>query len=86
MARQPPTVSLPLSRLRLEQFVTNAERGNRSLIALTHYSNLVQFMEGLEGGPATLAAFTAHIQREADNGRYPFIVLPRGSQQEFLEP
>ena len=70
----------------LEQFLTNAERGNRSLIALTQYSNLVQFMEGLEGGPAILAAFATHIQREADEGRYPFIVLPRGSQQEFLEP
>jgi len=70
----------------LEQFVNNAERANRSLIALTQYANLVQFMEGLEGGPATLAHFARHIQREADEGRYPFIILPRGSQEEFLEP
>ena len=70
----------------MEEFVTNAEQANRSLIALTQYSHLVQFMEALEGGPGTLAAFTAHLQREADVGRHPFIVHPRGSQEEFLEP
>ena len=70
----------------LEVFVNNATRGNRSLIALTQYANLVQFLEGLEGGPATLAHFARRIQREADEGRYPFIILPRGSQEEFLEP
>ena len=41
----------------LEEFVTNAERATRLLIALTQYSHLVQFMEALEGGPGTLAAF-----------------------------
>ena len=70
----------------VEQFVANAKAANRSLIALTELSHLVQFVEALEGGPGTLAAFRTHMQREADQGRYPFTVLLPGSHKEFLDP
>ena len=70
----------------LEDFVANAEGANRSLIALTQFYHIVQFLEAFEGGPGTLVAFTTHLQREADQGRYPFIILPPGSHEEFLDP
>ena len=70
----------------ITQFVANAEAANRLLIALAEFLHLVQFMEALEGGPSTLEAFWAHMQREADQGHYPFIVLPPGSHKEFLDP
>ena len=70
----------------IEQFVDNAKAANRSLIARTKFLHLAQFVEALEGEPSTLEVFRAHMQREADQGRYPFTVLPPGSQEDFLDP
>ena len=70
----------------IEQFVDNAKAANRSLIACTEYSHLVQFMEALEGGPSTLEDFWAHMQREVDQGCYPFTLLPPGSHEEVMDP
>ena len=70
----------------IEQFVENAEAANRSLIARTEFSHLVQFMEALECGPSTLEAVRSHMQREVDQGRYLFTVLPPGSHEESLDP
>ena len=70
----------------IKQFVANAEAANHLLIALTEFLHLVQFMEALEGGPSTLEAFRAHMQCEADQGRYPFTVLPPGFHEGFLDP
>ena len=70
----------------IKRFVANAEASNHLLIALTEFLHLVQFMEILEVGPSTLEAFRAHMQREADQGRYPFTVLLPGSHKEFLDP
>ena len=57
-----------------------------SLTARTEYAHLVQFLGNLEGGPSVLQAFQVHLQRELDEGRYPFPVLNDDAHEAFLNP
>jgi hypothetical protein len=62
-----------------------AEAANRSLIARTEHAHLVRFLGNSEGGPSVLQAFRVHLQRELDEGRYPFPVL-NDDYADFLRP
>ena len=70
----------------IQQFVETSEAANQSLMARTEFVYLVQFLVGVEGGPSTLESFRAHLQREGDDGRYTFPVLPVGDHEELLNP
>ena len=59
---------------------------NRNLVALTEYGHLVQFLGNLESGASVLQAFRAHLQRELEDGRYPFPVLNDDVHADFLRP
>ena len=69
-----------------QQGVETAEADNRSMIAQTEVSHLVQFLFGSAGGITTLEAFRDHLEREGNVGGYPFPVLSDGAHEELLDP
>ena len=72
--------------LNIRQFEEASEAANWLLIAHTEYAHLVQFLASSEGGPSTLQACRAHLQRELDEGRYPFPVFNVDTHEDLFNP